>query len=226
MSNAPLLILRLDGLMQSWGERARWDSRDTNPFPTKSGVIGLIACAMGLKRGDMAIRELAEEVTIGIRADRAGALMTDFQTITGDLITAEGKRRAKHGETTTILSRRQYIFDAAFLVVISGPEDTLERISAALLQPKWQIFLGRKSCVPSRPVFESMTRAYATVEEALRMIPLSARTDSGKVFLCELEDPAGNYTRRDHPLNTPSRHYSNRRIRKFSVEAPREKVDL
>ena len=138
MSNAPLLIL-LWMAYAELGERADGIVAIPTLFPLV-WCYWLIACAMGLKRGDMAIRELAEEVTIGIRADRAGALMTDFQTITGDLITAEGKRRAKHGETTTILSRRQYLFDAAFLVVISGPEDTLERISAALLQPKWQIF--------------------------------------------------------------------------------------
>jgi CRISPR system Cascade subunit CasD len=45
---ANTLFLRLEGPLQSWGERARWDVRDTAPEPTKSGVIGLLACALGL----------------------------------------------------------------------------------------------------------------------------------------------------------------------------------
>lgn len=224
MAYDPLLILCLEGLMQSWGERARWDSRDTNTFPTKSGVIGLIACAMGLERGDAVIRELAQEVIIGVRADRAGVLMTDFQTITGDFITAEGKRRVKKGEIATILSPRQYIFDAAFLVVAAGPTNRLEHIAAALQKPKWQIYLGRKCCVPSRPVFETITQTYASVDEALHLYPLNERADSGPVFLCELEDATGSYIRRDHPLVTPSRQYQSRRINKFAVKVLGEKV--
>lgn len=53
-----ILILRLDGTLQRWGERARWDFRDTNPIPTKSGVIGMLGCAFGYKRGDKRILEL------------------------------------------------------------------------------------------------------------------------------------------------------------------------
>lgn len=36
-----ILLLRLEGLLQSWGEHSRWDHRDSSDMPTKSGVIGL-----------------------------------------------------------------------------------------------------------------------------------------------------------------------------------------
>ena len=47
-----LLLIRLEGALQSWGEWAKWDERDSGLMPTKSGVIGVLACCMGLKRGD------------------------------------------------------------------------------------------------------------------------------------------------------------------------------
>lgn len=56
MGNQTILLLRLEAPLQSYGERAKWDFRDSAYFPTKSGVIGIIACAMGLKRGADEIR--------------------------------------------------------------------------------------------------------------------------------------------------------------------------
>ena len=38
-----LLVLRLDGPLQSWGENAKWDFRDSSTMPTKSGIVGLLA---------------------------------------------------------------------------------------------------------------------------------------------------------------------------------------
>ena len=57
---ANTLFLRLEGPLQSWGERGRWSVRDTALEPTKSGVIGLIACALGY-RDDTQIRPLSEK---------------------------------------------------------------------------------------------------------------------------------------------------------------------
>ena len=42
-----IMLLRLEGVLQSWGERSRWDHRDTSDMPTKSALIGLLGCAMG-----------------------------------------------------------------------------------------------------------------------------------------------------------------------------------
>src|SRR5205814_6367260 len=56
--------LRLEGPLQSWGSRARWDVRDTEPEPTKSGVIGLLGCALGYPLGDT---RLETELDAGFR---------------------------------------------------------------------------------------------------------------------------------------------------------------
>ena len=51
---ANTLFLRLEGPLQSWGERGHWAVRDTAPEPTKSGVVGLLGCALG-RHDDVAV---------------------------------------------------------------------------------------------------------------------------------------------------------------------------
>ncbi len=44
------VFLRLEGPLQAWGDNSKFVIRRTMEAPTKSGVIGLICCAMGLSR--------------------------------------------------------------------------------------------------------------------------------------------------------------------------------
>ena len=44
------LLLRLAAPLQSWGADSKFETRKTNREPTKSGVIGLLAAALGLRR--------------------------------------------------------------------------------------------------------------------------------------------------------------------------------
>lgn len=64
------LLLRLNGPLQSWGSGSLYDNRDTDYYPTKSGVIGLIAAALGIKRGE-SLKEL-NSLRFGIRIDYQG----------------------------------------------------------------------------------------------------------------------------------------------------------
>lgn len=45
--NHPYLLLWLQGPLQAWGHDSRFGRRDTLDFPTKSGVLGLVCCALG-----------------------------------------------------------------------------------------------------------------------------------------------------------------------------------
>ena len=42
-----VLLLWLEGPLQSWGADSRYGNRTTLPFPTRSGVLGLLCCAAG-----------------------------------------------------------------------------------------------------------------------------------------------------------------------------------
>lgn len=66
----PTLLIRLQGPLQSWGTRSRFDHRDTWPYPTKSGVVGLLAAALGRDRRED-VSDLAA-LRMGVRVDRKG----------------------------------------------------------------------------------------------------------------------------------------------------------
>jgi len=139
------LLLRLAGPMQSWGVQSRFEIRDTTSEPSKSGVVGLICAALGRDRAEP-IDDLAA-LRMGVRVDREGQVRRDYQTALGVAIASGGKLKECQP------SNRYYLADARFLVGLeSADRELLERIDAALRDPFWPIFLGRKSFVPSEPV--------------------------------------------------------------------------
>lgn len=218
-----LLILRLEGALQSWGESSKWDTREGADFPTKSGIIGLLGCAMGLERGDPLLAEMSDAVRIAVRADRGGVRMIDFQTVTGSpLRNAEGKPKSTGN---TIISNRTYLQDACFTVVLETDPVWKEKILAALKEPKWCMYLGRKNCVPSRPILEREEVAFFDLEEAIRCYPPSERADVGMVFETEKESSArASYTRPDRLLPGGRRYASRRVWRGITKEEPNVSV--
>jgi CRISPR system Cascade subunit CasD len=179
---ANTLLLRLEGPLQSWGERARWSVRDTAPEPTKSGVVGLLACAMGLWADDD-VRALGRKVELGVRCDRPGTRLRDYHTVVGGVMSAEGKIKinASTKAPETLVSERSYLCDAVFLAAVrSADEDLIARLAAAVQSPTWPLYLGRKSCPPSAPVYVR-TGDYASLEAALESVPSLRPSDVGAV---------------------------------------------
>ena len=123
----PTLLLRLVGPMQSWGTTSRFDQRDTGKEPSKSGVVGLIAAAMGIDRDNWTDLEPLTHVALGVRHDRPGMPKRDYQTAQR-IISAD---RSKIHETA--VTTRDYLADAAFLVGVAAEDNALlGRLHAAL----------------------------------------------------------------------------------------------
>ena len=159
MSPEACLALLLDGPMQSWGHASRFERRATALHPTRSGVFGLIAAALGIDKYGPSERTQLEcfkdlrvtAVKLYRRDSRGRALpiqrMEDYHTVTG-IRRASGKV----DDDATVQTYRHYLLDARFGVLLEGPASLLEEISAALRNPKWGIWLGRKSCLPASPL--------------------------------------------------------------------------
>ena len=145
----PTLLIRLCGPMQSWGTRSRFTERDTEMEPSKSGVIGILCAALGRPRSED-VSDLAA-LRMGVRADREGTMGRDYHTAGG----VDGVARAAGGVLkNAVLSNRYYLADADFLVGLEGPDGQfLESLEAALRSPVWQLSLGRKSFLPSVPIY-------------------------------------------------------------------------
>lgn len=147
------LLLRLAGPLQSWGIQSRFTVRDTGLEPSKSGVVGLLAAALGRPR-HASLEDLAA-LKMGVRVDRQGTVKMDFHTAGGThrqdddygvaLADGSGKR--------AITSQRFYLADADFLVGLESDDEAfLCRLDAALARPRWPLYLGRKAFVPGRPI--------------------------------------------------------------------------
>jgi CRISPR system Cascade subunit CasD len=146
------LLLRMTGPMQSWGCCSRFDERDTSKEPTKSGVVGLLAAAMGIDRSSWDALKPLTELSMAVRHDRPGVLMKDYQTAgcaSSDTISKADGANSKDG----IVSKRYYLADAAFLVALEGESSLLETLQSALKNPVWALSLGRKSYLPSDEIW-------------------------------------------------------------------------
>ncbi len=208
--SANTLFLRLEGPLQSWGERSRWSIRDTAPEPTKSGVVGLMACALGISADDD-LRTLSRSICIGIRCDRAGSVLRDYHTVVGGVMSAEGKIKinANTKEPETVVSERYYLADASFLVAVKAETQLVARLRHALQDPTWPFYLGRKSCPPATPVFAGEGN-FTSLEAALKAIPVQPRMPNGlkeirlrAVLECKPDDESA--TRRRDEVDSRAR---------------------
>lgn len=182
------LLLRLEGPMQSWGTTSRFDQRDTGKEPSKSGVIGLLAAALGYDRENWKNVEPLTQLKMGVRHDRPGVLKRDYQTAgcasTDTIIKAGGEQ-----STDGVVSDRFYLSDACFLVGLeSSDSNLLQQAQDALLNPKWPLALGRKSYVPAEPVWipDGLQRD-KDIREALIKYPWIARGNAPHQLLFSFE---------------------------------------
>jgi CRISPR system Cascade subunit CasD len=201
----PTLLIRLVGPMQSWGTTSRFDHRDTGKEPSKSGIIGLMAAAMGIDRENWTDLEPLTKLTMGVRHDRSGVPKRDYQTagcaVNDTIIKADGKP-SKDG----VVSHRFYLADAAFLVGVEGNDRALiEEIGGKLKNPVWPLALGRKSYVPSEPITIENGIQNASLKDILTGWPWIAqlrpweKTPKNLLISFESDDGSGAL-RMDQPL--------------------------
>jgi len=224
----PTLLLRLMGPMQSWGTTSRFDQRDTGKEPSKSGVIGLLAAAIGIDREEWTHLEPLTRLVMGVRHDRPGVPTYDYQTAgcaaTDTIIQADGKP-AKSG----VVSQRDYLADAAFLVGLECADRLLlERIYAALQNPVWTLALGRKSYVPSEPIWIENGLQDAPLREALSQWPWISSTRKWEKppeqLLVSFEsDDGSGALKMDQPLSSfAERRFGTRFVRSELIDFPQE----
>ena len=117
-----MVPIRLEGPLQAWGVWCIGDHRPTVDAPTKSGVLGLVACCLGITRSDgPALVALHASCRVHVRVDRRGTRLVDDQTVQGlDAVAmADGYGRASPTRQT-IQSKRTYLADASFVALVDS----------------------------------------------------------------------------------------------------------
>ncbi len=134
-----VLLIRLCGAMQSWGTKSRFYDRDTEDFPSKSGVLGIVGAALGRDRAEN-ISDLTA-LKFGVRKLKSGGQKKEWQTV------EEPTDDKNYG----FPYRKYYLSDADFVAGLEGDRALLEQINSALRNPVYPLFLGRKSYVAAKP---------------------------------------------------------------------------
>jgi len=195
------LPLLLDGPLQAWGCESRFQRRTTGLQPTKSGVIGLLCAMMGLVKGSPEEREWLPRLaalrltTVSIPRQPSGRetesppvrRLEDFHTV------LDTRRASGTMNKDPVVTRRQYLLDARFGIILSGDAGVLARVGQAAQDPRWGVWLGRKSCIPSEPLhrggpFSSETEAWraligdASPESLARTVEVARFADGTDSF--------------------------------------------
>ncbi len=200
------LLLRFAGPLQAWGADSRFDVRRTNREPTKSGVIGLIASALGLRR-DAPLDEL-NRLYFGVRVDREGVLLRDLHTVRKD-------------KNTSYMTTRYYLSDAVFLIGLHSDDEALmQRLEHAVRNPAHPLFLGRRSCPPEGRVclgLRQMPLEEALESEPSLIPPKPFKSGEPQRARIVLDDPHGTARLNDLPVSfSPyNRQYAYRAAREM-----------
>ncbi|MFI3247025.1 MAG: type I-E CRISPR-associated protein Cas5/CasD [Ferrimonas sp.] len=173
------LLLWLEGPLQSWGHDARFGVRETLHFPTRSGVLGLLCCARGVAGTEQQWLQQMAPMLMEVQAFLPNTSMAlsppilrDFQMVGSGYNAADpwqsllipktelGKKAVGGG---TKMTYRDYLQDHAFAVALEIPVKQEEMLIAALQQPIWDLYLGRKNCVPTELIYQGV---YPTLNQA------------------------------------------------------------
>ncbi len=177
------LLMRLAGPMQSWGIDSKFNVRRTEREPSKSGVIGMAAAALGIARQDKeALRPLAA-LRFGVRVDREGRMLRDYHMA-----------RPENSKDSYV-TYRYYLADAVFTAGLEGDRALLEQIGQALRAPAFPLYLGRRSCPPVGRVFLGIS------DLPLREALLENAPPDAKRLITDAADGAPGGLVRDVPLS-------------------------
>jgi CRISPR system Cascade subunit CasD len=230
-SGQAVLALRLAGPMQSWGDQSMFNRRETQPQPTKSGVIGLLAAAAGRRREEP-LGELFG-LTMGVRVDQEGTLLRDYHTVSDYLdrpllqagVSAKGIQKPTSPAKYTHVTQRFYLQDAVFVAAIAGPVPLMESLADAVTRPAFPLALGRRSCVPSQPILLGMKSE--PILDVLTDLPWQARGPARATYerqhgklaridrMVTIESTNGDQIMNDEPLSFDprDRRHTTRRVR-------------
>lgn len=157
------LLFRLYGPMASWGEIAVGETRHTASNPSKSAIIGLIAASLGIKRNDTEKQiQMQQGYAVAVEVHSKGTLLRDYHTTQVPDSVGKFTYRTRRDELVlgkarlgTILSSREYRSDALALVAVRafpGAPHDLQTIKEHLEEPRFHLYLGRKSCPLAAPM--------------------------------------------------------------------------
>ncbi|WP_199546345.1 type I-E CRISPR-associated protein Cas5/CasD [Streptomyces sp. N35] len=124
-----------------------------------------------------------------------------------------------------IVSTRWYLADAAFLAAVESPDRALlTHLAQRLDEPRRLLWLGRKGCAPTHPVYQAIRRG--DLETVLAAEPLLPRAPQPRcsAWIETTAPEAGARQVNDQPLSFHSRHraHAPRWEKRITLTPPRK----
>ncbi len=229
------LAFLIDAPLQSWGVSSKFQRRETESWPTKSALVGVLAAALGIdKHAPDEAELLAPYAALTFSVLRwpkphPSLRLADFHTIGGGYDKTDPVQRLhiprKAGDGSpfgTVITRRTYLTDARFIALFQGDPATLHHAAAALLDPVWGVWFGRKSCLPATPLSPVVA---VTASEALAQLATILGCDPAEMTALEgLTENSGDgsFYQSDQPIAFGRHHgpvpaaYHSRHVRRLS----------
>lgn len=233
----PYVLLWFEAPLQSWGADSKFGRRDTLKFPSKSGVLGLICSALGAggEQRELLARFSPLDIQVisyrktnnkGEKRDKE-SLLRDFQMVGSgyddsnpwqELLipkTAEGKKAVGGGSKMTY---RYYLQDAVFAVALQVPNEQSDEIALALQSPHWDVYLGRKTCIPNELIYQGVFNSADGAFEKADKVATEKKLLADFKVVQGAEDGDENYTLNDVPIQFGvHKQYRDRQVTLFNL---------
>lgn len=177
------LLLWLEAPLQSWGFDSRFDLRQTNNYPTMSGIYGILLASSGDSGPQCELLERMKGARFtAFSFDRpeseSPSQLRDYHMIGSGYDhkdswenhhipkKLDGKAAgAAPGQVYGGIKQtyRYYLQDKKFAVILGLEDDLAEKFGKSLQAPVFDLYLGRKCCVPTDFIFRG---CFGTGEEA------------------------------------------------------------
>ena len=177
------LVLYLQGPLQAWGADSKFDLRETLPYPTKSGIYGMLLAASGDSGSQTELLAGMAPAPMSVftfksKADTSGRLR-DFHMVGNgfkendkwqSLMIPRKSDGAKAVGGGAKLTYRYYLQDKTFAVLLGFPDDLADKFAAALANPVYDLYLGRKCCAPTALIFQGKFASEAGAMQKIRVL--------------------------------------------------------
>ena len=197
------LILVLEAPLMACGGETIDNYGVIRSFPSASMLTGLLANALGWRRTEGERHQrLQDRLVFAVRIDREPAgnvRLQDYQTAqltNAKQWTTRGEpesRKGGGGASFTHLRYRDYFADMRFTVALRmEPADAvpgLDDLADALQHPARPLFIGRKPCLPSAPLFHCFSEGDSALA-ALLTVPLDYAEAANSIRLLWPESDA------------------------------------
>ena len=200
------LAFTLYAPMASFGEVAVGARRTSWTRPGRSGVLGLLAGALGIDRhDDEGHADLDQSLYFAVRTDAVGTPLTDYhvaQTPGNRAGQTYATRREElaAGDLNTILSTREWRTDGFYTAVLwprPGMAPDMDGYLAALERPYYSLYLGRRAGPFGLPLHPELLDADSLLEALAQRTPtpvedrvlMRLQTDSTPEIACDHDVP-------------------------------------